>query len=173
MGMSQQTMSRDVSKLRVFQTADDLLIQVYLATSTFPVAERYGLQSQLRRAALSIPVNIVEGSARRTIREYVNFLYVATASTAEVAHLLSVARRLELIELERAEGLEHRDDVPRPAPTAYRPRRLLGSEACDLRRSLQHAFRHLVAAHFGRRRDALHLQLELVDVRRPAQGLFV
>jgi four helix bundle protein len=103
-----QAMSRDVSKLRVFKAADDLLMQVYRATSTFPSGERYGLQSQLRRAALSIPVNIVEGSARRTRGEYVNFLNVATASSAEVTYLLSVARRLGFIESERGGELEDR-----------------------------------------------------------------
>src|SRR4029079_3752137 len=100
-------MSRDVTKLRVFQTADELMMQVYRATSTLPVEERYGLQSQLRRAALSIPVNIVEGSARRTLGEYVNFLNVATASSAEVAYLLSVAGRLGFLPTAQASSLEH------------------------------------------------------------------
>jgi four helix bundle protein len=48
-------MSRDVTKLRVFHTADDLLMRVYRATSTLPSEERYGLQSQLRRAAKDLP----------------------------------------------------------------------------------------------------------------------
>jgi four helix bundle protein len=102
----EQTMSRDVTKLRVFRTADDLLMQTYRATSTFPGDERFGLQSQLRRAAMSIPVNIVEGSARRTLREYVNFLSVASGSSAEVAYLLSVAGRLGYLEPARARELE-------------------------------------------------------------------
>ena len=100
-------MSRDVSKLRVFQTADELLIKVYQATSTLPAAERYGIQSQLRRAAVSVAVNIVEGSARRTLREYVNFINVAAASSAETAYLLSVAGRLGLLETTRASQLEN------------------------------------------------------------------
>ena len=99
-------MSRDVSKLRVFQTADELLMKVYQATSAFPADERFGIQSQLRRAAVSIPVNIVEGSTRRTLREYVNFLNVATASSAEVAYLLSVAGRLGFLESTNASSLE-------------------------------------------------------------------
>lgn len=99
-------MSRDVTKLRVFQTADELLMRLYRATSTLPPEERYGLQSQLRRAALSVPVNIVEGSARRTLREYVNFINIATASSAEVVYLLSVARRLSLLESASTSDLE-------------------------------------------------------------------
>jgi four helix bundle protein len=108
----EQFMSRDVTKLRVFATADELLMQIYRATSTLPTDERFGLQAQLRRAALSVPVNIVEGSARRTLREYVNFLNMASASSAEVAYLLTVAGRLGFIERAKAMELENR---PSPA----------------------------------------------------------
>jgi len=89
-----QNLSRDFRKLHVFDMADELLMAVYSVSATFPADERFGLTSQLRRAALSIPVNIVEGSARRTLREYVNFLNVAAGSAAETQYLLTVARRL-------------------------------------------------------------------------------
>lgn len=90
-------MARDHRKLHVFQIADSLLLGVYRATTGFPVAERYGLQGQLRRLALSVPLNIVEGSARRTTREYVNFLNHANGSAAETRYLLSVAHRLAFL----------------------------------------------------------------------------
>ena len=89
--------SRDHRKLHVFQLADSLLLGVYRATTGFPTEERYGLRMQLRRSALSIASNIVEGSARRTTREYVNFLNQANGSAAETRYLLSVANRLELL----------------------------------------------------------------------------
>lgn len=91
-------MARDHRKLRVFQLADALVVDIYRATTGFPFDERYGLQAQLRRAALSVASNIVEGAARRTTREYVNFLNIANGSAAETLYLLSVACRLQFIE---------------------------------------------------------------------------
>src|SRR5215475_8509594 len=78
----------------VFNLADDLVLEVYKITKGFPAEERYGIQSQLRRAALSTAVNIVEGSARRTTREYATFINVAVGSAAESRYLVDVSIRL-------------------------------------------------------------------------------
>ncbi|MFN7914604.1 MAG: four helix bundle protein [Vicinamibacterales bacterium] len=90
-------MARDHRKLHVFSLADSLLIAVYRATKALPPSERFGLQDQIRRAALSTATNIVEGSARRTTREYVNFLNLANGSAAETHYLLTVVCRLNYV----------------------------------------------------------------------------
>jgi len=98
-------MSRDFRKLHVFQIADELLLLVYQKTSGFPAVERYSLQAQLRRAALSTSTNIVEGSARRTTREYLNFINIAAGSATEARYLSDVSRRLGYIPEEEAADL--------------------------------------------------------------------
>src|SRR5688572_8746897 len=87
-------MSRDHRKLEVFQRADRLVLEIYAVTKALPDQERYGLQSQLRRAALSTATNIVEGYARRTPGEYCQFLSIAHASAREVSYELTLCARL-------------------------------------------------------------------------------
>ena len=101
-------MSRDPRKRRVFWLADELVIDVYRATSSFPAEERFGLQRELRRSAVSAAVNIVEGSARRTTREYLNFLNISTGSSAEARYLLGVGVRLGFLPEQSHETLTAR-----------------------------------------------------------------
>src|SRR5215470_7007719 len=80
--------------LRVWQKGHAFVLQVYRLTKNFPAEERYGLTSQLRRAALSVPTNIAEGSKRQTNAEYARFLNIAEGSLAESEYLLMVSRDL-------------------------------------------------------------------------------
>jgi four helix bundle protein len=91
-------MSRDPSKLKVFHLADELVLEVYRITCGFPVEERYGLQTQPRRAAVSVPTNIVEGCARNSERDYLHFVAIAIASASEVRYLLGLSGRLGILQ---------------------------------------------------------------------------
>ena len=82
-------------KIVAWRVSHELVLHVYTMTRTWPREERYGLVSQARRAALSIPSNMPEGSAKRTSREFRRFLDIAIGSLSELSYLLSVARDLE------------------------------------------------------------------------------
>lgn len=83
-------------KLVVWQKADELAYQIYMKTKTFPKEEMYGITSQLRRASLSVPVNIVEGYGRQGKPELRRFLSIALGSLAETEYLLDFSLRLDL-----------------------------------------------------------------------------
>jgi len=78
-------------QLRVWQRAHALTLAVYRLVTNLPADERFGLCSQLRRAAASVPTNIVEGSKRQTNADYARFLNIAEASLAETEYLLLLA----------------------------------------------------------------------------------
>ena len=80
--------------LIAWQRADDLYIELHGVSRTFPACERFELAKQLRRAAFSVPVNIVEGSARYSDPDKLHFLQIALGSLAEVGYCIHAARRL-------------------------------------------------------------------------------
>jgi four helix bundle protein len=90
-------MARDHRKLRVFHDAHRLTLAIYRHTRQFPKDEWFGLRAQIRRAATSVPSNIVEGSARHYTSEYFNFLNIARGSAAELKYLVELASELELL----------------------------------------------------------------------------
>jgi four helix bundle protein len=87
--------------LTVWQKAMDLAASVYRITKEFPADERFGLTSQMRRAAVSIPSNIAEGHARNSTGEFIQALGVAKGSLAELETQAEIAERLQMITRER------------------------------------------------------------------------
>jgi four helix bundle protein len=98
---------RNHKKLRAFELADELAIAVYQVTSGFPRSEAFALTSQLRRAAVSIASNIVEGCARDGQCEYLRFLDISYGSAREVEYQLSLARRLGYVGPGNHRDVEH------------------------------------------------------------------
>jgi four helix bundle protein len=91
---------RDHNQLKAFHLADELTMMVYKATRCFPKEEVYGLTSQMRRAAISVPSNIVEGCARESKTEYCRFLDIAFGSLRELHYQFSIASRLGYVEVQ-------------------------------------------------------------------------
>ena len=125
---------RDYHTLEVATQARELAVAIYEVTGAFPPPERYGLAAQMRRAAISIPSNIAEGTGRSGDREFLRFLYIALGSATELAIQLEVASALRLIDAARYGSLADRTNhvqrmlnrltasvrrkLGRPAPTA-------------------------------------------------------
>jgi four helix bundle protein len=101
-------MSRDPHKLKAFVLADELVVDVYRATTALPIEERFGLQAQLRRAAVSVPANLVEGCARRTLPDYLHFIGIANGSASEVRYLLRLTNRLGYLPASTTDALASR-----------------------------------------------------------------
>jgi four helix bundle protein len=80
--------------LEVWKKSLDFALAVYQMTLKFPPYEQYGLSSQLRRAAVSIPSNLAEGASRNSTKEFIHFLYIANGSLSEVETQLEIADRL-------------------------------------------------------------------------------
>ena len=93
-------------KLVVWQKADELAKAVYRATKDFPKEELYGLTSQLRRATLSVPTNIVEGYARKGKKELLQFLNMALGSLAETEYLLDFVLSLGYFKQDEHKNLQ-------------------------------------------------------------------
>jgi len=87
-------MGRDYKRIRAWQLSDELAFSIYKTTKHFPKEEMWGLTSQMRRSAISVPANIVEGSVRNHKKEYVQFLYTALGSLAELGYYVDFSSRI-------------------------------------------------------------------------------
>ena len=90
-------MLKSFKELKVWQKSYQLCLDLYEITKNFPSEEKYGLSSQIRRAAISIPSNIAEGYGRKTIPDYVRCLYIAYGSTCELETQLLLSTDLKYL----------------------------------------------------------------------------
>jgi len=102
---------RDHTKLKAFHAADELARLVYQATRPFPKEEQYGLTSQMRRAAVSVASNIVEGCARNSEADYLRFLDMAFGSLRELTYQTSLSHRLGYLDNGAHEPLDNQCTV--------------------------------------------------------------
>ncbi len=89
-------------KLNAWMDSFKLVKTLYEITNTYPPEEKFGLISQIRRAAVSVPVNIAEGAARKGKKEFIHFLHIALGSLTELGTLILLSRDLEFISNENA-----------------------------------------------------------------------
>ena len=99
---------RDHRSLRAFQVADALVLATYGATRMFPKDELFGLTSQLRRAAVSVASNIVEGCSRESRQDFARFLEIAFGSARELQYQITIAERLSYLPSKDANDLSQR-----------------------------------------------------------------
>ncbi|MGD0824592.1 MAG: four helix bundle protein [Terriglobales bacterium] len=99
------TTNSSFQDLRIWQESMDLTVEIYQITTGFPKHEIYGLTSQMRRAAVSVPSNIAEGKGHRSDPEFVRFLFHARGSLLELQTQLRIAQRLQYLSDEKADEL--------------------------------------------------------------------
>jgi four helix bundle protein len=90
-------MRHEYRKLKIWQKSIDLSVLIYKTTGQFPKDEIYALVSQLKRAVVSIPSNIAEGSGRNTDKEFIQFLFIAYGSSCELDTQIELSKRLNFI----------------------------------------------------------------------------
>ncbi len=110
---------RSFRQLKVWAKAHQLTLAVYAATGSFPRDERYGLTSQIRRAASSIPANIVEGEGRHSDGDLHRFVQIARGSAAELEYHLLLARDLHYLGADEHGTLEAQVDEVQRMLTAF------------------------------------------------------
>lgn len=106
MGCGERKLS-DYKKLQVWEKAHRLTLDIYEATASFPKEEMYGLTSQIKRSAASIPANIAEGSGRGSNPELIRFLRIATGSAYELEYHILLAHDLKFLDANIHQQLEN------------------------------------------------------------------
>lgn len=97
-------------ELKIWQKSVELAVSVYQVTNNFPKEEAYGITSQIRRSAVSIPSNIAEGAGRNSKKDFNNFLGISNGSTCELDTQLIIAHRVGFIDGVVLESVQQRID---------------------------------------------------------------
>ncbi|MFO7618346.1 MAG: four helix bundle protein [Thermoplasmata archaeon] len=108
--MKTETDIQDYRDLDVWKLSHAFVIEIYKITLTYPKDEMYGLTSQIRRAAYSVPANIAEGNGRQHLKEYIQFLYISKASLNETTYCLLLSKDMGYIGQEKCNDLIERTD---------------------------------------------------------------
>ena len=101
---------KEYKDLKIWQKGIEIVSDIYILTKKFPKEELYGLTSQIRRSAISIPSNIAEGFRRYHNKEYRQFLYISLGSCAELETQIAIAKNLKYITEEKEIGLTEKLD---------------------------------------------------------------
>lgn len=104
---------RPHKKLKVWNKAVEFVTKIYKLTESFPDSEKFGLISQIRRSAISIPSNISEGAARSSKKEFMQFLSIAQGSTSELETQLIISNKLGFLREENMYLLDGLDEISR------------------------------------------------------------
>ena len=99
--MDKPNVIKDYMDLNVWKKSHRLVVDIYKITRDFPKYEIYGLVSQLRRAAFSIPANIAEGNGKQYFKEYIQFLYISKSSLNETKYFILLSKELGYLSEER------------------------------------------------------------------------
>ena len=103
----QETKINNHEDLKVWQESMILVTRIYDITKSFPNSETYGIVSQIRRSAISIPSNIAEGAARNHKKEFIQFLYISLGSLAELETQLMISLNLNYIDMKNLEEISN------------------------------------------------------------------
>jgi len=104
---------RPHKKLNVWKKSIEFVTKIYKVTESFPDSEKFGLISQIRRSAVSIPSNISEGAARSSKKEFIQFLSIAQGSTSELETQLIISNNLGFLKTENMHLLNELDEISR------------------------------------------------------------
>ncbi len=101
---------QDYRKLYVYKEANELTLEIYKITKSFPKSEQFGITAQMRRAVTSVGANIAEGAGRKSKREFANFLYSSLGSVNELRHFILLSKDLNYIKGEICNEISNKID---------------------------------------------------------------